>query len=109
MRKRKVTYPTPKTANRPDRGQGATGDPRGPRLTVASIDKTALEGRDDLAVGDRVRIGGGGLYSGEIGRVGALNPGVIPAATVQTEGGRTRRVRVIDLEHVSSAESASPD
>jgi hypothetical protein len=108
MRKRKVTYPTPKTANRPDRSQGSA-EPRGPRLTVASIDKTALEGRDDLAVGDRVRIGGGGLYAGEIGRVGALNPGVIPAATVLTESGRTRRVRVIDLEHVSGGESASPD
>ena len=107
MRKRKVTYPTPKTATRADRGQGSTGDPRGPRLTVASIDKTALEGRDDLAVGDRVRIGGSGLYAGELGRVGALNPGVIPAATVRTEGGHTRRVRVIDLEHVSAGDSSS--
>ncbi len=98
MRKRKVTYPPPKTATRADRTLGASGDLRSQRATVASIDLTALEGRADVAVGDRVRIGGSGLYTGDVGTVGALNPGVIPAATVRTESGRTRRVRLVDLE-----------
>ncbi len=98
MRKRKVTYPPPKTATRPDRTVGTSADPRVQRTTVASIDLTALEGRADISVGDRVKIGGGGLYTGDAGTITALNPGVIPAATVRTESGRTRRVRLVDLE-----------
>ncbi len=106
MRKRKVTYPPPKTATRPDRTVGPSGDPRAQRATVASIDLTALEGRTDVAVGDRVRIGGTGLYTGDVGTVHALNPGVIPTATVRTESGRTRRVRLVDLELLGHDQAA---
>jgi hypothetical protein len=103
VRKRKVTYPVAKTATKGARNTGLPGDPRDPRTvraTVATIDLTALEGRDDLSVGDRVRIGGGGLYAGELAVVEGLAGGVIPAATVRTEEGRTRRVRVVDLERI---------
>jgi hypothetical protein len=61
---------------------------------------TALEGRNDLSVGDRVRIGGAGLYAGELATVTALVTGVIPSATVRTDENRTRRVRAIDIERV---------
>ncbi len=71
------------------------------RPTVASIDLTASSGRAGLAVGDRVRIAGGGLYAGEIAVIEKLASGVIPAALVRTEAGRTRQVRTIDLEPVA--------
>jgi hypothetical protein len=61
---------------------------------------TALEGRNDLSVGDRVRIGGAGLYAGELAVVTALAMGVIPSATVKTDEGRSRRVRAIDVARV---------
>ncbi|HEY6056409.1 MAG TPA: hypothetical protein VIV06_00175 [Candidatus Limnocylindrales bacterium] len=103
MRKRKVTYPIAKTAKRPVRNSGLPGDSREGRAipTVATIDLTALDGRDDLVVGDRVRIGGDGLYAGEFARVESLGLGGIPAAIVRTDAGRTRRVRVVDLEHAA--------
>ena len=100
MRKRKVTYPVAKTATRAARNVGIPGDPRHVRSTVATINLTALNGRDDLAVGDRVRIGGEGLHAGELAVVEGLSAGMIPAASVRTEAGRMRRVRVIDLEPV---------
>ncbi|MGZ6340835.1 MAG: hypothetical protein ACXWMX_03205 [Candidatus Limnocylindrales bacterium] len=102
MRRRKVTYPVAKTATKSSRSQ--TGDPRDPRTvrsTVATIDLTARDTRDDVAVGDRVRIGGGGLYAGAFAVIEGLSAGVIPAAAVRTQEGRTRRVRVVDLEQVA--------
>jgi len=100
VRRRKVTYPAAKTATKAAQSQGQARDPRDPRSTVATIDLAALDGRDDLTVGARVRIGGDGLYAGELAVVEGLSGGVIPAAAVRTEGGRTRRVRVVDLELV---------
>jgi hypothetical protein len=47
-----------------------------------------------------VRIVGTGLYSGEAAVIETLVRGVIPAAQVRTEAGRTRRVRTIDLEPI---------
>ena len=48
------------------------------RPTVAEINTAARHGRTDLAVGDRVRIAGSGLYSGEIAIIeqfaGAVDP-----------------------------------
>jgi len=64
---------------------------------VASINLSASTGRAGLKVGDRVRITGTGLYSGETAVVESIAGGVIPAADVRTEAGRTRRVRTIDL------------
>jgi hypothetical protein len=45
-----------------------------------------------------VRITGAGLYSGEAAVIERLASGVIPAAMVRTEAGKTRQVRTIDLE-----------
>jgi hypothetical protein len=47
-----------------------------------------------------VRIAGSGLFSGEIAVIEKLVTGVIPAAVVRTEAGKTRQVRTIDLEPV---------
>jgi hypothetical protein len=112
VKKRKVTYPTPRTATRKVRGTGLQGDTTYVRSTVAEINLAALTGRDDLSVGDLVRIGGGGLYAGEMATVDSLVGGLIPAASVRTEAGKTRRVRAVDLERVAragnQAESRAP-
>jgi hypothetical protein len=62
-----------------------------------------------LKPGDRVRITGTGLYSGEIATIDRLVSGVIPAAVVRTEAGRTRQVRTIDLEPVGPGAAAASD
>jgi len=67
---------------------------------VVTIDLNAGAGRRDLTVGDQVQIVGIGLYSGEAAVIETLVRGVIPAAQVRTEAGRTRRVRTIDLEPI---------
>ncbi len=100
MRKRKVTYPPAKTANRPAPPSGLPTDPPYVRPTVATIDLTAGKGKAGLTVGGRVRISGTGLYSGEIAVIEKLVTGVIPQAVVRTEAGKSRQVRTIDLEPV---------
>jgi hypothetical protein len=72
---------------------------------VASIDLTAARGKDGFATGDRVRIAGSGLYSGEAAVIERMSGGVIPTALVRTEAGRTRQVRTIDLEPIPRGES----
>jgi hypothetical protein len=62
-----------------------------------------------LKVGDRVRITGAGLYSGEVATIDRLTTGVIPSAVVRTEAGRTRQVRTIDLEPVAGGAAAAED
>ncbi len=106
MRKRKVTYPPAKTANRPAPATGLPTDPPYVRPTVATIDLTAGKGRTGLSVGGRVRIAGTGLYSGETAVIEKLVTGVIPQAVVRTEAGKTRQVRTIDLEPVGPATTA---
>ena len=101
VRKRKVTYPTPRNKKPPV----ATDSPEPVyvRPTVVSIESSARAGRTGLTVGDRVRIVGSGLYSGEAAIIEALPAGgVIPSAMVRTEAGRTRRVRTIDLERIAA-------
>jgi hypothetical protein len=112
-RKRKTTYPPPRNATRPPR-PGEPGGPGGPaadtpyqRPTVASINLAAGAGRAGLKVGDRVRITGSGLYSGEIATIDKLTAGAIPSALVRTEAGRTRQVRTIDLEPVGPGTGAA--
>ena len=107
MRKRKVTYPAPKTANKPVRTVGLPSSPAYVRTTVATINLAALEVRNDLAVGHRVRIGGEGLYSGESAVVESIIVGVILAAMVRTDAGKTRRVRTVDLERLPNERPAS--
>jgi hypothetical protein len=109
MRKRKVNYPVAKTATRKTRTVGLPGDPGYVRSTVASIDLAALTGRDDISVGDRVRIGGDGLYAGELAVVESVISGLIPAATVRTEAGKVRRVRAVDLERPTPTREPSPN
>ena len=69
---------------------------------MASINLQASTGRAGLTVGDRVRINGTGLYSGELATIEKLTTGAIPSAVVRTDAGRTRQVRTIDLEPVSA-------
>ena len=106
MAKRKVTYPVAKTANRPVRTVGTGPENRPERPTVATIDLNAGVGRPGLKIGSRVRITGSGLYGGEIAVIERFATGVIPAAHVRTEGGKTRQVRTIDLEPVGPATPA---
>lgn len=97
-RKRKVTYPPPRSSRgpRPD----PTAAPIIPRTTVA-IDPTAGVGRKGLSIGGRVRIIGTGLYAGEAATIERFAGSVIPAALVRTDSGRTRQVRTIDLEPIA--------
>jgi hypothetical protein len=74
---------------------------------VASINLSASTGRAGLTVGDRVRINGTGLYSGELATIEKLASGAIPSAVVRTDAGRTRQVRTIDLEPVSTPPPAA--
>jgi hypothetical protein len=104
--RRKVTYPPPKTANRPAPPTGLPDDAPYVRPTVAIIDTTAGKGRAGLTVGGKVRITGTGLYSGETAVIERLSNGVIPSAVVRTEAGKTRQVRTIDLEPVTQAPKA---
>lgn len=112
-RKRRATYPPPRNATRPA-PPGVPGGPGDPaetpytRPTVASINLSAGAGRAGLKAGDRVRIIGSGLYSGEVVTIDKLSNGVIPSAVVRTESGRTRQVRTIDLEPVAGSPSSAP-
>jgi len=69
---------------------------------VANINLEAMTGRAGIAQGSRVRIASG-LYAGEFAIVESVVGGVIPAALVRTEAGRTRQVRAIDLEPLPAA------
>jgi hypothetical protein len=73
------------------------------RPNLVSIDLTAGAGQANLKVGARVRISGTGLFAGEEAIIERLVAGVIPAATVRTDAGGTRRVRTIDLEPIIGA------
>jgi hypothetical protein len=95
MARKKVVYrPT-----RPKKGPPPSPGPIIPPSSV-TIDTTAGLGRQGIVVGSRVTILGGGLYAGEVAVVERLVGGVIPAALVRTEAGRTRQVRTVDLEPV---------
>jgi len=108
-RKRKVTYPVARTSKRPAPAVGAGPEPTYVRPTVVAIDVRATKGGRSISIGDRVRIVGSGLYAGEIAVVETVAGGVIPAAVVRTEAGRTRRVRTIDLEPVTEADRAASE
>ncbi len=104
-RRRKVFYPPAKTSAPPP-PPGAF-DPRNPPGRTVSIDLNAMRGRQDIVIGKRVRIMSG-LYAGEIAIVESMAGGVIPAAVVRTEAGRSRRARTIDLEPVRASEPTEP-
>jgi hypothetical protein len=99
-RKRKVTYPPPRTATKGAPPNGVAGEPAYVRPGGVAIDLTAGSGRTGLSIGDRVRIIGSGLYAGEAAVIERFAGSAIPAALVRTEAGRTRQVRTIDLEPI---------
>ncbi len=101
-RKRKVTYPPARTANQRPSRYGAGPEAPAVRPTVAAINLNAAAGQKNLSIGDRVRIIGGGLYSGEAAVIERFAGGVIPAAFVRTEAGHARQVRTIDLEPITA-------
>ena len=105
MRKRKVTYPPPKTATKGAPPAPGAFDPRNPPGRTVSINLLAATGRASIVPGVRVRILSG-LYAGEIAVVESVASGVIPAAQVRTEAGTTRRCRTIDLEPVRQGDGA---
>ena len=96
--KRKTVYRKPPPPKPPI--PGVTAPEPYLRPTVAEINTAARHGRTDLAVGDKVRIAGSGLYSGETADHREVRRAAIPTAHVRTEGGGTRQVRTIDLEPV---------
>jgi hypothetical protein len=98
-RKRKVASPP----SRSSKGPAPVYVPPVTPPTVAKINTQAGLGRDEIVVGMRVTIMGTGLYAGETAVVESLVPGVIPAAHVRTEAGRTRRVRTVDLAPAAKA------
>ena len=77
----------------------STQDPITPP-SVATIDTKAGLGRPGIVSGSLVTILGTGLYAGETAIVERLVAGVVPAAVVRTEAGRTRQARTIDLEPI---------
>ncbi len=99
MRRRKVTYPPPKTATKGAPPVLGAADPRNPAGRTVTINLAAVTGRASIRPGDRVRILSG-VYAGEAATVESVAGGVIPAAMVRTESGRTRRSRTIDLEPI---------
>lgn len=92
-RKRRTYYPPA----RGSRGPASAHAPQPTPPTVAVINRQAGTGRPGIEVGLRVTILGEGLYAGETAVVESITGGVIPAAMVRTEAGRTRRVRTVDL------------
>lgn len=92
-RKRRPTYPPPRSS----KGPAPVYTPPVTPPTVAVINRQAGAGRSGIEVGMRVTILGTGLYAGEAAVVESIAGGVIPAANVRTEAGRSRRVRTIDL------------
>jgi len=103
MKRRKITYPVARTHTKGVPRAGAGPEVAMVRPNLVSIDLTAGVGRANLKVGALVRIAGAGLYAGEEATIERLIAGVIPAATVRTISGGTRRVRTIDLEPIAGA------
>ena len=104
-RKRRVTYPP----SRSSKGPAPVYTPPVTPRTVAVINGQAGLGRAGIEVGMRVTVLGTGLYTGETAIVESIAGGVIPAAVVRTEAGRTRRVRTIDLAPALHATAAAAD
>jgi hypothetical protein len=109
MRKRKVNYPTARTATK--RAPAPGPDPAYVRPNLATINLSAGAGKAGFKVGDRVRIEAAGTHAGEVGVVERLSAGVIPSALVRIEGGGSRQVRTIDLRpaDAGAAPNAEPD
>lgn len=66
-----------------------------------------MKGRVQVQQGTRVQITSG-IYAGEFAIVESIVGGVIPAAVVRTEAGRTRRARTIDLVPSPAGSAPAP-
>lgn len=100
-RKKKVNYANAGSGKKRAAPGAPVPDTTYVPTTVVAIDLNAGTGREGLKLGDRVRIVGTGLYSGEEAIIEKFVGTAIPAALVRTEAGRTRQVRTIDLEPVT--------
>ena len=109
MRRRKVTYPPPKTATSGGSAGPSAADLRAAAAAsrVAQINLQAMTGRADIVQGARVQITSG-LFAGEFAIVESIVGGVIPAAVVRTEAGKTRRARTVDLIPTPAARATPP-
>jgi hypothetical protein len=103
-RKQRTYYPKKNAAPAPT-DRVAPPLPR----SVAVINTAAGVGKPEIKVGARVVILGTGLFAGETAVVERLVAGVIPAAVVRTEAGRTRQVRTIDLDPVRTPAPSPAD
>src|SRR3954447_10357694 len=106
MTKRKRNPYERQNTNRRAPPPGSDASPERPNL--ATINVNAGMGKAGFAVGDKVRIEGSGLYSGEIATIEKVNTGVIPSAVVRTESGNSRHVRTIDLAPAPKAQEPAP-
>jgi len=104
VKKRRPTYRPPRSS----KGPAPVYTPPVTPPTVAVINRQAGAGQTGIEVGMRVTVQGTGLYSGEAAVVESISGGVIPAADIRTEAGRTRRVRTIDLLPAMDAAPATP-
>ena len=104
MKKRRPTYRPPRSS----KGPAPVYTPPVTPPTVAVINRQAGTGQTGIEVGMRVTVQGTGLYAGEAAVVESISGGVIPAADIRTDAGRTRRVRTIDLLPAADAAPATP-
>ena len=100
-RKKKVNYSNAGSGKKRATPGVVSTEPVYVPTTVVAIDLNAGAGREGLKLGDRVKIIGSGLYSGEEAIIEKFVGTAIPAALVRTEAGRSRQVRTIDLEPVN--------
>lgn len=107
MKRKKVFYPKARPgAPAPPGSPGADARAAAAAARTVSIDLDAATAGAGIQLGDRVQIQTG-LYAGEMATVESVVGGVIPAAVIRTDAGRTRRARAIDL--VRGAEQPQSD
>ena len=94
--RRKRVFPPSRSAVPGVASAGADARAAAAAARTVSINLDAMTGQSKVVQGGRVQIVSG-LYAGEIAVVESVVGGVIPAAMVRTEAGRTRRVRAVDL------------
>jgi transcription antitermination factor NusG len=102
VKRKKVFYPKVRPGAPPPPGAPVV-DARAAAAAArtVSIDLEAARAGAGVKQGDRVQIQSG-LYAGEMATVESVVGGVIPAAVIRTDAGRTRRVRAIDLTRGAS-------
>jgi hypothetical protein len=107
LKRKKVFYPKARPgAPAPPGSPGADARAAAAAARTVSIDLDAATAGAGIQLGDRVQVQTG-LYAGEMATVESVVGGVIPAAVIRTDAGRTRRARAIDL--VRGAEQPQSD